>query len=251
MPSSALDTVVSFGGIQSNAMFSIAALCHLKGWRFEYIGKTVPKHLKANPTGNYKHALELGMQLKELRPDEYKNRISELKNSQFNIQNATSDIKVVPQGGADPSAREGVEALAEEISQWKWENGIGPLTVVTPSGTGTTAAYLANALPECKVVTVAAVGDSGYLAQQIRQLMPIPINLTLLSTSYRFAAPHPELIDMHEKLKASGIEFDLIYAPVMWKALLQNMHKIEGEVLYVHSGGVSGNETMLARYARL
>lgn len=245
MPSEALDSIVSYGGIQSNAMLSIAALCHLKGWRFEYICKTVPKYLRDNPTGNYRRSLELGMQLNEVVPTQYHTVVGAL-NSEHGTRR-----KIVPQGGADPAAKEGVRVLAEEIREWQREHAIEILNVVTPSGTGTTAAFLAAALPECRVLTVAAVGDAAYLERQIDTLMPLPPNLQILSTPYRFATPHPELLNMYEELKASGIEFDLIYAPVMWKALLENMEDIEGEVLYVHSGGVSGNETMLARYARL
>ena len=45
----------------------------------------------------------------------------------------------------------------------------------------------------------------------------------------------------------SGVEFDLLYAPGMWKALLE---QTDEEVLYIHSGGVSGNESMLKRYEK-
>lgn len=80
--------------------------------------------------------------------------------------------------------------------------------------------------------------------------MPLPPNLTILPTPFRFAQPDPMLLDTYRRLKDAGIEFDLIYAPVMWRALIEAVSQIEGEVLYVHSGGVSGNETMLARYER-
>lgn len=226
-------------------MLSIAALCHLKGWRFEYISKSVPKHLKENPTGNYKRSLELGMQLNEVEPVHYRTVVGAL-NPEHGAR-----TKIVPQGGADPAAKEGVEVLAKEIRAWQRAQAIETLNIVTPSGTGTTAAFLAASLPECRVVTVAAVGDTAYLERQIETLMPLPPNLTVLSTPFRFATPHPELLEMHETLKAAGIEFDLIYAPVMWKALMEKIDAMKGEVLYVHSGGVSGNETMLARYARV
>jgi len=244
-PSETIDTLVSYGGIQSNAMLSIAALCRLKGWRFEYTAKTAPHHLKAAPQGNYSSALALGMHLHEVHPGAYEAAVEALKRSCGN------DARLlVPQGGADATAAEGVGVLATEIREWQEERGIVKLNIVTPSGTGTTAAYLAQALPQCRVVTVAAVGDPSYLARQIEQLMPLPENLTILSTPYRFGRLHDDLLQRYEALKAAGVEFDLVYAPVMWLALTAYWSQLDGEVLYVHSGGLSGNETMLARYAR-
>lgn len=238
-PKDEIASLVSYGGIQSNAMLSIAALCNIKGWCFEYTTKTVPSHLKKAPVGNYARALALGMQVQEVPPLRYEEAVQSLKG-------AAGKKRLVPQGGADPAARRGVEMLADEIRMWKRTMGIARLTVVTPSGTGTTAAYLASALPQCRVLTVAAVGTPAYLRAQIRLLMPLPPNLTILPTPFRFAQPDPVLLDMYCRLKEAGIEFDLIYAPVMWHAL--GAQCIDGEILYVHSGGLSGNETMLARY---
>jgi 1-aminocyclopropane-1-carboxylate deaminase len=246
-PREAIDAVFSFGGIQSNAMLSIAALCRLKGWRFEYTAKSVPKHLKEDPKGNYRHALALGMKLTEVHPTAYDEAVHALK-KRFGTRQEKKVL--IPQGGADPAARDGIDVLAGEIREWQKSTDIGRLTVATPSGTGTTAAYLARALPECNVITVAAVGDTAYLQRQIEMLMPLPKNLTILAAKYRFGSLHDDLLKMYETLKTAGVEFDLIYAPVTWIALLENFEKIEGALLYVHSGGVSGNETMLARYAR-
>jgi 1-aminocyclopropane-1-carboxylate deaminase/D-cysteine desulfhydrase-like pyridoxal-dependent ACC family enzyme len=42
--------------------------------------------------------------------------------------------------------------------------------------------------------------------------------------------------------------FDLLYAPKMWLTLLAYLKHLQGEVLYVHSGGLLGNASMLERY---
>lgn len=228
-------------------MLSIAALCRIKGWPFEYLSKTVPDALKQKPDGNYRLALELGMQLHEVAQKDYETAIAQLKN-----RNVSSGTFVIPQGGAASSAAEGIAGLAEEIRDWKKAARVHSLTVATPSGTGTTAAYLARALPECKIVTAPAVGTGAYLKRQIEMLLPQPQNLEIIESEkrFRFGFLYPELFELYQALKTAGIEFDLLYAPVMWTALLEKRDRIEGEVLYVHSGGVSGNETMLARYAR-
>jgi len=247
-PSETVDTLISYGGVQSNAMLSMAALCNMKGWRFEYTAKTLPAYLRNEPKGNLRLALELGMTLNEVSAVAYDDAVSSLL---YERNSAARNI-VMAQGGADPRAREGIRLLADEIRAWMKEHP-DAATVATPSGTGTTAALLAEALPECTVVTAACVGSSSYLVQQIENLLPLPPNLRILDTrkNYRFATPDADLLRMYENLKNAGIEFDLIYAPVMWSALLENSDTIEGGILYVHSGGVGGNETMLARYARM
>ncbi len=236
--------ITSYGGTQSNAMLSIAALCHQKGWQFHYTSKPVPDYLRRNPTGNLKMALELGMQLHEVAHDEYNDAVLALKS----IRDASTLF--VPQGGADPIAQQGIEQLAEEIRQWRQANGIERLYVVTPSGTGTTACYLAIALADAEVLTTPAVGEKDYLLTQMRCLGEVPANLNILDNSkkHHFAKPYRELLATYQELISAGIEFDLIYGALMWHTLFQHIDRFEGTILYVHSGGLIGNETMLARY---
>jgi len=240
-PAATYQTMISYGGNQSNAMLAIAHLCQQKGWAFEYICKPLPQHLKENPTGNLKAALDLNMQLIEC--SDYETKVSSLKSSGKTL--------VIPQGGADPLAQAGIAQLGNEIKQWQAKQNIDRLNIVTPSGTGTTAFYLAQSLPDCKIITTALVGDNTYLKQQMQQLGNIPSNLTMLKPSkkYRFAKPYPEFLETYEELKQSGIEFDLIYAPLMWQTLLKNIQNIDGAILYVHSGGLTGNSSMLRRYS--
>ena len=241
-PPKTYKTIISYGGTQSNAMLSIAALCKQKGWQFQYYCKPLSPHLKQQPTGNLQMALNLGMQL--IETESYTKTITQLQSKGKTL--------LIPQGGADPMAERGIQVLADEIKQWQQGQNISKLNIVTPSGTGTTAYYLAKHLPNCKVLTTASVGDNIYLTQQMQQLGSIPNNLNLLEPprKYHFAKPYPELLDTYQALKQSGIEFDLIYAPKMWQTLLTHMQNIQGTVLYVHSGGLMGNATMLERYAQ-
>lgn len=242
-PSQLYTKIYSYGGAQSNAMLSIAALCHHKGWEFHYTVKKLPSYGKANLSGNLKMALEFGMRLHEV--EDYDEAVSS-----FETQMDNSTL-LIPQGGAGPLAQQGIEVLAGEIGTWQREQIDGDVTIVTPSGTGTTAYYLAQALPQCKVVTTAAVGDKEYLLMQIEKLGEYPHNLEILQSQkkYHFGKPYEELLAMHRELKQNGIEFDLLYAAKMWMVLLENVHVMDGEILYVHSGGIIGNQTMLQRYA--
>jgi len=242
-PAEAYSTIISYGGTQSNAMLSIAALCHQKGWKFKYYCKPLATKLKQSPSGNLKAALDLGMVLIEAA--DYETTIAQLKSKDKTL--------CLPQGGADPLAEQGIQTLAQEIEQWQSEQSIAKLNIITPSGTGTTAYYLAKHLPEQTILTTASVGDNTYLTKQMQQLGSIPNTLTLLKScqKYRFAKPYPEFLQIYEELQQAGIEFDLIYAPLMWQTLLDNMQHIQGTILYVHSGGLIGNATMLARYQAL
>ena len=152
---------------------------------------------------------------------------------------------IVNQGGADKSAKDGLEVLAAEIR----EQNPNVKSLATPSGTGTTALFLALALPEYKVYTVPCVGDSAYLKEQMLALAKIPSNLVILEPKqkYHFAKLYKEFYEMYTKTKEAGIEFDLLYAPSMWMSLLE---QTEEKILYIHSGGVSGNESMLKRYSQ-
>jgi len=238
-PSHKYNTIISYGGTQSNAMLAISAMCKNKGWKFIYYTKPVSQSQKDENCGNYFHAIELGMNHKEIEPELYRDFIASLF--------LTSDEKtfILDQGGAVAEAKEGLEVLAEEIK----ESQLPIKSLATPSGTGTTALFLALALPTYTIYTIACIGDSEYLKQQMQSLHTIPNNLVILEPNkkYHFAKPYQEFIDIYKKTKESGIEFDLLYAPSMLKALLE---QTDEEILYIHSGGVSGNESMLKRYEK-
>lgn len=236
-PSQDLKTIISYGGTQSNAMLAIAAMCKNKGWEFIYYTKPLSTTQKDENCGNYYHAKKLGMKHIEVVQEFYRDFIASLR---FNIDEKTF---LIDQGGAVEEARLGLEVLAEEIRV----QNMNVRSLATPSGTGTTALYLALSLPEYRVYTTPCVGDADYLREQMSALHDIPSNLTVLEPKkkYHFAKPYREFLEIQQKLLSGGIEFDLIYAPGMWRALLE---QTDEEILYIHSGGVSGNESMMQRY---
>lgn len=230
-------TIISYGGTQSNAMLSIAAMCKSKDWYFKYYTKPISSTMQKQKHGNYFHAISLGMKHIVLKEEFYREFISSMR---VNLDDKTY---IVDQGGADKSAKDGLHVLAEEIR----EQNPDVKSLATPAGTGTTALYLALALPEYKIYTTPCVGSVSYLKEQMLSLSNIPKNLIILEPKkkYHFAKLYPEFLDIYHKLKSSGIEFDLLYAPAMWLALLEHTDE---KVLYIHSGGLIGNETMLERY---
>jgi 1-aminocyclopropane-1-carboxylate deaminase len=232
------DRIVSYGGTQSNAMLAIAAMCQQKGWEFVYYAKPISQTQKEQNCGNFFNSLSLGMKHVEINQELYRDYISSLR---VNLDDRTF---LIDQGGADASARDGLKALADELR----ESNLEVESLATPSGSGTTALFLALALPEYKVYTTPCVGDAAYLRAQMSALAELPKNLIILEPKkkYHFAKPYPEFLSAYQSLKEAGIEFDLLYSPAMWLALLEQTKE---KVLYIHSGGVSGNESMLRRYA--
>ncbi|MEJ2414160.1 MAG: 1-aminocyclopropane-1-carboxylate deaminase [Sulfurimonas sp.] len=245
IPSNKFTKIISYGGTQSNAMLAIAAMCKQKGWEFIYYTKPLSATQKEQRNGNFYEALSLGMQHHKIADELYKDFIASLR---VNLDQKTF---IVDQGGAVTAAEAGLKVLAQEIqeqSEILKQHNISALA--TPSGTGTTALFLALALPEYTVYTTPCVGDVKYLKTQMLSLMDtLPANLKILSPKkkYHFAKPYKEFYEIYQKTKDAGVEFDLLYAPQMWQTLLE---QTDEAVLYIHSGGVTGNASMLARYEK-
>ncbi len=232
-------TLVSHGSNQSNAMYSLSVLAKLKGWSFVYYTNHIPSFLKDNPAGNYKYALENGMKL----------IVGEYDFDDIKVKN--NNILYIVEGGAIKEASYGLEQLALEITQYKKENSIGNLKVFLPSGTGTTALFLQKFL-NIEVITSPCVGDEIYLKKQFLELeKDESLHPTILKTTkkYHFGKLYKENYEIYlELLKKTNIEFDLLYDPIGWNTLLKVFKDENITILYIHQGGIIGNETMLDRY---
>ncbi len=244
-PKETYKKIISYGGAQSNAMYALACLCKQKGWEFHYYTKTLPQYLKEGAEGNLEQALGLGMLLHELPHEVYKAKIGELQGLR------EENTLMISQGGADEMAKEGVSVLAEEIKHWKKKHSIDNLCVVLPSGTGTTALYLNEALVDegIMVYTSVLVGDREYQIKQWERLSAPPYpQIFYTDKKRRFANPYPEYLQIQQELHdETGIVFDLIYAPLTWLQMCEQLGE-DTEILYIHTGGVSGNKTMRERY---
>jgi len=99
------------------------------------------------------------------------------------------------------------------------------------------------------------VGDSDYLNRQFAShssgsdsfptILPLP-------KKFHFGKLDIQLFRMWEILEQkTGVVFDLLYDTVGWVALLDYMASHpDAQVIYVHQGGLLGNESMLLRYQR-
>jgi 1-aminocyclopropane-1-carboxylate deaminase/D-cysteine desulfhydrase-like pyridoxal-dependent ACC family enzyme len=224
-------------------MYSLSKLCKIKGWEFIYYTNHIPTFLKQNPDGNYLEVLRNGAKIVEvdLRGDELREFVLSLEDS---------DTLVIEEGARVKEAEFGIKMLADEINEYCKKNS---LKVFLPSGTGTTAFFLAKHL-DVEVITTPCVGDEEYLKKQWMFLseqckvknekLPIIINSR---RKYHFGKLYKNLYSLWEELKKAGIEFDLLYDPIGWEVVIENNLK---DILYIHQGGLKGNITMLKRYKR-
>lgn len=222
--------IISHGSPQSNAMYSLSELSKIKGVGFEYYVDHIADYLKQNPHGNYKYALQNGMKILE---------------EAFPITLKDEEL-FIPEGGHFVEAEYGIKILAQELKLYDAD-------IFLPSGTGTTALYLQKHLKQ-KVYTCACVGGANYLKKQFLELegdeRRHPTILTL-DKKYHFAKLYREFFEIWIELKKeTDIEFDLLYDPLGWMTLLKYQPQFKKEILYIHQGGLIGNESMYPRYKR-
>jgi len=232
--------IVSYGSAQSNAMYSLSVLAKMRGWEFEYYVDHIADYLKDNPHGNYRAALENGMRM----------NVGPIQST----DHFADDTLFVEEGGRQEEAEFGIQILAEEIRTWQKTNDLEELNVFLPSGTGTTALFLQKHLSDTIVYTTACVGDKAYLKKQFLELESDekhhPTILTL-KKKYHFGKLYKENYKIWLKLQQqTGVEFDLLYDPLGWRVLLAHPEVFSKPTLYIHQGGVLGNESMLPRYER-
>jgi len=232
-----ISKIISYGSAQSNFMYSLSVLCKLKNLKFDYYVSHLNTFLKENPCGNYKEAIKNGMNL----------LIKDLPNS------FKDDELFINEGGRVKEARFGIKILANEIKNWAKEKNIDNLKVFLPSGTGTTALYLQKFL-SFEVLTISCVGDDTYLKKQFLALEKKNFPRILKKEKkYHFGKLYIEFYQKYlELLNQTNIEFDLLYDSLAW-IVLENYvkslkNKDEYKFLYIHQGGILGNETMIARY---
>ena len=232
--------LVSYGSVQSNAMYSLSVLAKMKGWEFEYYVDHVAEYLKENPHGNYREALFNGMKI--------------IEGSDQIPSNDTQGILFVEEGGRQKEAEFGIKMLAEEIKLWQSENALDEVNIFLPSGTGTTALFLQKHLASSRVYTTPCVGDADYLKQQFSQLEEDAScypEILELEKKHHFGKLYKDNYKIWLKLQQqTGVEFDLLYDPLGWRVLLAHSEIFFKPTLYIHQGGVLGNESMLPRYER-
>jgi len=232
--------IISYGSSQSNAMYSLSVLAKMQGWEFEYTVEHIADYLLENPHGNYGAALNNGMKL----------TVGSIQST----NNLNKNTLFIEEGGWQQEAEFGIKLLANEIIEWQRENNLDELNIFLPSGTGTTALFLQKHLPSNVVYTNPCVGDSTYLKKQFSELEAdekYHPTIVTLEKKYHFGKLYKDNYKIWLKLQQqTGVVFDLLYDPLGWRTLLAHPEVFTKPLLYIHQGGVLGNESMLPRYER-
>jgi len=238
--------VTSYGSSQSNAMYSLSVLAKIKGWKFTYYVHHISDYLKKYPHGNYGAALENGMVIYEQ---------TTMKRAECN-----RETLFIEEGGREQEASYGIALLAQEIIDWQEENSIEALNLFLPSGTGTTALFLQKTLSilhmkyTTRVYTTPCVGDAIYLRKQFSMLEPNTLfhpTIVTIEKKHHFGKLYRENYKIWLKLRQqTGVVFDLLYDSIGWRVLMAHPEIYRKETLYLHQGGLLGNESMLPRYER-
>lgn len=236
-----INTLISYGGVQSNTLVPLATLAKLKNWCFHYYSAPFPGYLKRQTAGNLQQALQLGTIWHESRQKEKDARTAARRRN----------VLFLRQGIAEPEAEYGLRILAAEIHDYASREGLHQLSVFLPSGTGSSALFLQKNLP-FPVYTVPCLGDTAYLQRQMALLSSNPAEYPQIlepPRRYRFAQPYAEFLQIQRELLAqTGVEFDLLYDPPGWLTLLAYQERLPQPIMYIHCGGTEGNPTMLGRY---
>ncbi len=256
--------VIGHGSAQANSLYSLSALAKLKGWLCDFYVDHIADHILAQPTGNYGAAIANGTNIIDLRK-----RLKECFGEQTPTMRCEDYIQqhvlpleskafFIPEGGRCHYAEYGVNRLGEEIVAWANVNNIVNLKVFLPSGTGTTALFLNQYFmrkqTDIRVITCAVVGGDDYLKLQFAMLNPEASEhprIMNVGKKYHFGKLYPEFYSMWQRICAAGIEFELLYDPLGFIVLEHYLQsEADSPILYIHQGGVLGNETMLPRYRR-
>lgn len=245
-----IKTLIGYGSVQANSLYSLSALAAIKGWQLEYYVDRIPEWLLENPTGNYRGALDFGAKI--ISTGCYNRHPNTFIQE---VRQPDETCLVIPEGGRSKMARQGIEQLASELLSWTRFEGKQQFVVALPAGTGTTALYLHKALKPhgIEVITCPCVGGKEYLIQQFEELGETDHPIVLeLETKHHFGKLYQQDYQIWQDLyQDTDIEFDLLYDPMMWRCL-QTWYKENSDktVIYIHQGGLLGNESMLPRYQR-
>lgn len=252
--------LIGYGSPQANSLYSMSALAKLKGWQLDFYVDHIASYIKINPKGNYGAALANGANVIALDSVIDRDDADVYQYIQETIIPNEQHAVFVPEGGRCSYAEYGVFKLAEEVAQWSAENQHQKIVVFLPSGTGTTALFLNKYFVmqnlKIQVLTCAVVGGDEYLTKQFYELEPNAAfhpKIISLSKKYHFGKLYREFYEMwQEATSLTGIEFELLYDPLGLLALKQYFEASDNDkvVLYLHQGGVLGNETMRPRYER-
>lgn len=155
--------ILSFGGAFSNHIHALAYACKQANLKSLGIIRGESFYAK-NPT--LSDAQRWGMDLKFVNRETYKKRYN--NDYLTDIQNEFPDYYIVPEGGSNKHALQGVAEVIDEINnELQWDH------MITPVGSGgTLAGLIGGDNNKHKLIGIAVLKQAEYLNNEIMALLP-------------------------------------------------------------------------------
>lgn len=244
--------LLTFGGAFSNHIYAVAAAGKILGFRTIGIIRG-EENLPLNPTLQF--AVNRGMELHYLSRSIYRKRID--KNFHVEIAKRFGNVYIIPEGGTNSFALEGVAEIVDELD-------INFDYLFTPVGSGGTLAGLVYGLNGRKnIVGISSLKNGNYLNQIVAEL--VEMKLPFVPANWRiicdysfggFAKIKPALVEFVKHFYSlNSIELDYIYNGKMLFAvddMIKNNYFSKGtNIIALHTGGLQGNAGMQRKINKL
>lgn len=238
-------SIVTFGGAYSNHIYATAAAGKYFG--FETIGIIRGDELNENASSTLKFATECGMKLCFVSRSEYREMREKPHKNSIIQQRAAKHSFIIPEGGTNEFALDGVGEMVSEISE---QLGFAPDYIICPVGTGgTIAGIVAKSDPKTKVLGICVLKNGQYLENEINLLVENHINQP--KTNYEilwnehhggYAKKTPELINFISKFNSEhDFNIEPTYSGKMFFAfedIIKTTIKPNSTVVLIHTGGL-------------
>jgi len=234
-----INQIVTFGGAFSNHIHATAAAC--QAYSLKSLGIIRGEFDPRNPTLQF--AQSCGMELRFVDRSSYRDK--ERSPAIQSILSTLDNYLLVPEGGSNALAYQGLKELAEEINDTECD------IVLVSAGTGCTAAGILKWLHPTKELWVFSSLKSEHLHQEIRQKVDSSKHTNLrFFGSYHFGgygkSPEPLIHFINSFYDQSRIPLDPIYNGKLVSGfcdlVAQNQIDTEKSYLWIHTGGLQGAE---------
>ena len=256
------DTLLSCGGIQSNHARVTAAVGARLGLRVHLVLRGVPA--TAPPDGNLLLDQLLGAEITFLEEADYAAHLEDVMADIVRDCEARGRrVRKIPTGASDGSGVWGYIGACEELSRDCRAAGIRPRHIITATGSGGTQAGLTAgcALFElgAQVWGVNVCEDEEWFMAKVRQdlrdwreryrqrldVEALPLRVLGGYAGPRYAEAGPEALSViHRLARTEGLVLDPVYTGKAFCGLLSELQQgrfgQEGDVLFIHTGGVFG-----------
>lgn len=230
-------TLVSFGGAYSN---HIHALAHAgKMFNLNTVGIIRGEYDPNNPT--LKQAEAAGMRLQFVSRLEYRDRHK--TDYQNNIIQQYSNSMLIPEGGSNKYALEGIEELVKEIPVEKSN------IIACPCGSGGTSAGILRTINSSqRILSIPVLKNAEYLKDEICTLANKNDQQLDFPTQFHqggYGKINPKLLSFIDSFyKMHQVKLEPIYSGKMMMAIYQLIEegyfKPNTSITIIHTGGLQG-----------